>query len=972
MYNDIVGIIPKGVITVDIDKAYIMGQSYDDNAIYIGWSPYFNYDSLEALQASKTLPIPKGIKITKGDYDVTALINDVDFNNLDAVNIRRLATLIRTVEQHPSIKYEGDQNILNDVIKKLNAHEFAKIPQNLQEAAFKNVASANIYQVSHDIRNRDQAYTAIALEIMHKAADKSPKGNQTVTLNMLNPYTKYIMQYQNLVGKNVISIAANGEKVWFNMFYYWTKVLKSSKNIDRLKFSQTFNRIKGRAENKIDDTTVTALPDLNLYDTAIKNTLLSEFNIGSQEYKYVDQLISQLLSAATDNAKELILAKINAGTNFAKMYVYSMMVGLDINDTVAFMTCPVSELIDKLAQPNMFENYKGSPNQAINMVQGIVGVERRLHGTVEVGTFTEQEGETTTSKTKNTYLADRLKNAYPEQTKDIEGLSQRMKAVINAAIEDETINVKDIDVISDLEINSYMQECQDLIEQLRSVRKQYASKEDMMADIQEFKKLYNLSSEISTVSSAWLGLNQGLPTAEVDILSRLNKMGRIVSDRESILGVNDSEMFRKKAPTLEAVAENLRENNPTLTNIEERLEAAHEAGIINNFDIVRYLKDNDYRQQTIDYYGLLMGTVNVFDMMENLSNYHTILELFNSVVTANNNLAAKSRLISSITSKMRDIDEKQLRGVIRYVDNLIAFNFLQDKTSIQVNNVEGFDQYFNKTKVSRIDLYSLNGISTFKHWVEHEFLDELKATNNPLVPHLALVPNNDTTVLATDIDLMNPSITEESKKAYEDILRGIAEFENTPYNKSGYSIADILMLYNIAVNKNQYGAERLTTIFKSCKKPNNIINQYFKYEAELDYSGLDLEYNNKDYLINAAPIISSFAERYHKEPYIKVKDAIQGLILKRYDALNNVYYADQRVPVYVEYEEETSRLNRLQNFVENCPFEMPNMYATVRLTQIIDYEGSLQEEDLKNNIQDVKNLLVQYSSSSKALIIVDC
>jgi len=56
-----------------------------------------------------------------------------------------------------------------------------------------------------------------------------------------------------------------------------------------------------------------------------------------------------LLSAATDNAKELILAKINAGTNFAKMYVYAMIVGLNINDTVAFMTCPVAELIDKLS-----------------------------------------------------------------------------------------------------------------------------------------------------------------------------------------------------------------------------------------------------------------------------------------------------------------------------------------------------------------------------------------------------------------------------------------------------------------------------------------------------------------------------------------------------------------------------------------------------------------------------------------------
>jgi len=52
---------------------------------------------------------------------------------------------------------------------------------------------------------------------------------------MLNPLTKYIMQYQNLVGKNVISIAANGEKVWFNAYYYWTKLLKEGR-ADRLQF----------------------------------------------------------------------------------------------------------------------------------------------------------------------------------------------------------------------------------------------------------------------------------------------------------------------------------------------------------------------------------------------------------------------------------------------------------------------------------------------------------------------------------------------------------------------------------------------------------------------------------------------------------------------------------------------------------------------------------------------------------------
>ena len=958
---------------MDIDKAYIMGQSYDDNAIYVGWSPYFNYDSLETLQASKTVPIPKGITITKGDYDVTSEINSIDFNNLDASNIRKLASLIKLVEKHPEIKYEGDQQILDNVIAILNKHEHYKIIASQQEMAFKNVASANIYHVSHDIKNRDQAYTAISMDIMRDAADNSPKGNQAANLNMLNPLTKYIMQYQNLVGKNVISVAANGEKVWFNMFYYWTKVLKSGKDIDKLSFSQTFNRINGRANNNVKSITINCLPDLNTYDNDIKTKLLSQFGVSDIQYKYVDQLISQLLSAATDNAKELILAKINASTNFAKMYVYAMIMGLDINDTVAFMTCPVAELIDKLASSNIFENYDGSPNQAINLVQGIVGINKRLHGTVSVYMVDESGEEGYDSVAKSTFIARRLSNTFPDLTEDIKGLSQIMKAVINHAIEDNTINLRNIVNSNDIEINNYISECQDLINQLRQVRRQYSSLEEMQEDINEFKKLYDLSSEISSVSSAWLGLNQGIPTSEVDILSRLNRMTRIINDREKLLSINDKSMFAdSKLSTLDTIIDNILKNNPTLSNVKERLQQAHDNGIINNFDIIKYLQDYNYRQQVIDYYGLIMGTVNVFDMFEKIPNYHTILELFKLVVTANNSLSAKSRLINKITNKMDNVTENQLRNIVKYVDSLTTFNFLQTKSSIQVNNVEGFDPYFRKTKVNKIDLYSLNGISTFKHWVEHEFLDELKSIKNPLVQHLKLVPNNDSVVLATDIDLMNPNTTEESKKSYEEILKGIYLFESTPYKDSGYSIADILMLYNLAVNKNQYGAERLTTIFKVCKKPNNIINQYLNYIGDLDYSGTELEYNNVDYQINTAPIISSFSEKYHTEPYVKVKDPIYGFILKYYDFSHNEYKTDkhQMLPETIYEESKDEKLLRMQNFAENCPFELPNMYSTVRISQLIDYDGTL--EDGLKHIEEVKNLLNQFSSSNKAIIVVDC
>ena len=75
MIDDIVGLTLKDVGLTDIDKAYIMGQSYDENAAYIGWSPLFNYNSVETLQASKTLPIPKHIVVYKGDYDISSEIN---------------------------------------------------------------------------------------------------------------------------------------------------------------------------------------------------------------------------------------------------------------------------------------------------------------------------------------------------------------------------------------------------------------------------------------------------------------------------------------------------------------------------------------------------------------------------------------------------------------------------------------------------------------------------------------------------------------------------------------------------------------------------------------------------------------------------------------------------------------------------------------------------------------------------------
>jgi len=72
-----------------------------------------------------------------------------------------------------------------------------------------------------------------------------------------------------------------------------------------------------------------------------------------------------MISAATDNAKELILAKINAGSKLAKCYLYLMSLGFDINDIVAFMTSDAVDLIDRLSNPNMFTGNDTKPAKVI-------------------------------------------------------------------------------------------------------------------------------------------------------------------------------------------------------------------------------------------------------------------------------------------------------------------------------------------------------------------------------------------------------------------------------------------------------------------------------------------------------------------------------------------------------------------------------------------------------------------------------
>lgn len=1011
-----------------------MGQSYDSNSTYIKWSPYFDYTTLRTLEASKTLTVPKGVNVnqTIDGVDITNEIDTLvsvskvdnltkrlttaDMSEADKLTfINTLAAALRKIERNGgNYSYNGtlDKSILGYVLQTFIGHEKYNAPTSIAEAAYKNVASANIYAVSHDIRNRDQAYTATSIDLMREAANNSPKGEQAAYLNMLNPLTKYIMQYQNLVGKGVIGITANGEKFWFNTYYYWTQALKngSEEDLRYLQFKTTLSRVQGRGEalkNKdlslVSSHTTTHLPDLDTRDQRIKELLINQFGAteSSLEYRYADQQISQLLSISADNAKELILAKINAGTNFAKMYLYLMTIGYNIDDIAAFMVCPIAEFIDSRASTNMFQesSANSSSRNAISSALGIVESRQFLHGTIsEYDPETDETSTVTKNKVVKNFLEhaldsdDNLKaNVYnalglSQETARYLDLDTMMKGIILASVgPSRTFDLSElIGSVNDSEVNIYLRHCHDLIMQLREVNAKYNyNLNELIADAKEFKKIHDLASEMSIVSTGYLGLNQGLPTDKLGILKKLNAMRRAISDRERAMGIKDYELFSEseneeqevaKQSAWDTVINNLIDNNSLLTEDEIRtaLTNAHEAGIINHFDVVQMLTDPAYKQVAKDYLHVIKGTVNVIDMMDKIPHYTEIINCLRALVVADKSLATKSRLIAELTADGKSLSDRQLQGIVRYADKLNIANFLDQCDIVTTHkSVDGFDAFFDTVKTNQFDLSTIEGVSGFKRFVETDFLSYLKDehSSNPLVNHLQNIIVDGRTNLSVDIDLLNPEITTASKLAYDDILRGIAAFEAIPYNDL-YTITDILQLYNLIVNSNQYGRERLTTAFKVCSNKNSVLEKFLAYTGNNDYDfTLVPEYNEIDYQINAAPLVSPSAVRFHSEPFIKVKDPVWDYVVMKYNREANNYEEYPMLPALSEQSvDETQQNKRRINFIENNPFEMPARTKIVSTARAINYSGEFNA-DIATQI---KNILANMSMSGKVLIVKDC
>lgn len=1081
----------------DIDKAYVMGQSFSDDGLYIGWSSLFDYSSEATIDASKQLPLPRGKKlivVEGAEYSIESELNDI-ISSTGAERIRKLANLIYKIDNNNGrYNYLATSNVKQKerIIKQIQKHENYKVSYRQREQAYKNVASANIRNVVHNIRNRDQAYSPITMRDLQEEADKSPKGAKTKQLNMLNPLTKYIMQNQNLVGKNVIGIAANGEKDWFNLTYYYHNILRNGDPKDQffLKMSHSYSRLSGRATDQLLSTVVKHIPDLWNASPELAEKIKQEFysnyegEIDTSD-KYVDQLISQILSAATDNAKELILAKINAGTNLAKYHLHLVMMGFKLKDIVAFMTSPVVELIDKYSRSDLYKNQANSVNTAIKMLNGDIDLSKLIVRPVEKLSTEERmaqmeaemeaaeaEAEMQVELMSEGIIPRRTNNEYSWVINELGPIytaaeSRSLKDFVQKYIKAKTGDIpsdgpeymaklaeyqfpKSTNLNTNYVFKYINQIVDDIKQQIADYNKLHGGKYsilDFKLDLNEFTRITDEANETSTLASVWLKLNQGIPQTDVELIKLIKRMNASVSTRERKMGIkapvdinktkfvnlsDDEEVTNSgtkqqllqylksylesggvAADPKDRMAKNflktvtsIKNNNPELTNSEigHILQDAINTDLYGNFDLYKFLNDEkvelsqdsptiyntrqgdlvSYRELAATYYNLIKSSWNILDMVNRIPHYKMNLDLLNYTLQQRHLFSNKAKIVDQLISlgelSYNALTDRDYKNIIQYADKILTTSYFlskQDPIDISsIDNTKVYNSNYEQVKSDELYLNSLNGIDSLKNFVENNFFEWLKNNypDNWLVKELVQSSNRGKSMLRTALNLFEIDQSLTNKQTYNRYLIGMQELAAEKFDDN-YTVADILMLYNLAVNGTKLGGKYLTGVFRDQVRSGDVMYDYYKFISGQDYND-DFRYimpTKRDFLMAIAPTVySTYALGYRTEPYVKVANPEHGFdIYRRYfDRTDYTWKYDMKKPETL-LQIDTIGLTqskideRIYNYTTNSLVMFPELHKRLK-------ENSVFLENRDNNMEGQVQALAQYIRQNRLLIYKLC
>lgn len=1093
----------------DIDKGYALGYNFDNNGIFIGWSNLFDYKTKESLKSSCYLPVPKhttwitvdadedvdilNMKLSDGTflrdriekvYNEKGEAKSIDRNPLIGAFLRRLRI---TPYQSIKVKYDTSnikqQAFINDIMQ----HESTDLVDGRKIKAYQNALSWNAQHIINDIKEVADSYVPTSVDNMKDAVKELKLSGDSERYNMMNPVNKYILIEENLTGKNVISVGANVQKSYFNLYNYFQDVITYPKDYDPkyYKFIKQFSRIGRKVVTKstLGNLNFEAIPEfanlskiLFMTDPNIKATLkeyqqkyyindgafqfdfikayrygnisdtfnrfLQDVNNILETYspstetvaKYGDAYmllnnsenpesnISELLNAAADNAKELILNKINAGMNLAGMHGYLMSMGFNLKDIIKFMTSNAANIINILTKEDIYNKTYYKSRKVDSLIKDILLNENNLERWRKIilnPTLISETGDDITDVVSRQLV----KNIY-------KSIGDDENFYLNNITGEVTYNGKKYQNILKLQgtLAEGTQERQFIDTVIEQIQKAY---DNFIDDVKEFDNVYRGTKEMTALSQLFLSLNQGIKSVQADQLYFESRVYQYIDSMQKVLPdeVNGLQEFIQTGTMSNELQKSLQEvahlrQELSVEEIANDIYDCMQAGIYKNFNYKSYLLDSmvsyidhngvrqniSYRNLAVKYYNLFKDSFNIFDVIQHSPQYSEYLNRLRDAVVESDTASVKSTLVRQFFDELREskvfMSDNLIKQIQAYIDDAYIQKYLKslDNRFLVINDDNGF--IFDKFRLSKLfanrvlDLHNSDNIASFKYWVENQLVKQLndgyyydvdgtKYTlrgPNEFTKGLRLLVTKDKPYLALDIDMLNIAVSTDTIKKYSRYLQGFTELSECKYDNG--TLQDIFMLYNLLVNNNKYGRHRITSIFQERYKQdiNNLDNENYKQSSLSNwyqFIGLQDSENiqetissrklegdpnyRKQVLDKYGVSITGFLK--FTAPYVQsVRDSMAPIVkISSYGSLIPYYY-DKRTDKIIDYLEGVDTTNisskEQQSFLENLVRYYP--------TQVDSSIIRASYEAMFNDASAAENGMYSMTNSGALKILVNC
>ena len=811
----------------------------------------------------------------------------VEINTNSEQNIKDLADILKSVNSEGWSSYKDDisntraltallfpdnemvldvdlyNKIENGIIEAIDKHNtyLKNNSKAKNDRILKNFAVTSLLNIIKNPVNLREAQSSV--DVMTSTAKnltkESPKNAVQKTFTPGNVFNKIQSINENMVGKDGIAICATGLKSFFALTHMYNTVLNdentSNEEKEALMCKVTIGgkTYRGLANVNANQELMESLADAeNGNFTTLQNYLLA------QEWESdAANEASAFLSLSTDNAKELALAKLNAGTQTLGMYLYGLSLGVPVDTLFKIMTSPLAFRLVELAKGDIFSGNSGC--------RTILGALDYLHRDPleQLARF-------------NTFDLSIYNEGKPKDQKILGPADFAWQLLQNSIADD--YNEK-LPLLRQL---AYRDNVIQLIESLRSKVNQISNVIQTKDEFNLYSTLYNQALDFMEqyIADVQLELNSGnydtvygksVIATDLETLAlgadEYKEIGKILRLNQEVK-TNALDLQNQVANIEEVITRRLRQ----LARVENRgsyySHSATKDELKNpdkyKIDLEKFLYDEVYQQEKIAQYDRIKQSYNVLRVLTTDPQYKGYME---TLYMAHQGLLNKQLKYRFTVGKIADFIQKNkvagnlqqqvLKNGNNYVDYKLRQNWMRDsniqitipgstdrmKTYAFIGTTNSYSQlYFDKT----IQLGTDMGDANFKLWMEQTLIPKLKADptlkDNIFIQHLSPIVNSRTNLGMTavyyglnGINMLPQSDAErEMFDIHKDAFNKLATYDLIRDAKGDtFAIKDLFYLYSLICNNGKFGPTSLHKIFEDYLD-SGLAQSYKHFIAEKD------------------------------------------------------------------------------------------------------------------------------------------